>query len=656
MNVDQQSIPVGVESLAMADIEPIKLDMSGLMQMGLGIQRNRLEEQRFQASEQKAEAHNSMLYNLEVIKSPDFSPIQKFQAVNSVAGKVGIGKIDPGEYTRAQSDFDGFVQSAATLGPQAPETQSLLKGLLNNPAAGLFREHAKEQMALAQHNQVQQGMQSLASGALGRPATTQEGAAVAASPQLQTKTGEATMQSPLEQAKTQALKGKMADLTIQEGELSQAQQHILGYATPAMDLQSELAYVGKLIPGGKPGPASAALIGTPIYDSIAAQTGTLSHEERQQLQTQTKADIQQLSGQRKTLQAELRNAQYSTGETPTRSLTAIQSELEAVKMGLQVKQAEQSYSTNPTAQTLQELTTAYGTVDGQLTSIKQQVTAIRNAKLGIATSGSTEEKTREFDVKQAYDAKVGKAQQELATIGRNATDLQAAKIAEKHGVKVSDVLPAIKDPNRIPIAITMSQEKETAKVIGGGIGKAYNQITESGLEASNKLNNLDRMDQLLQGVDTGKLTPSTTQISALAKSLGFDIDPNLDAKQAIDALSNDMALRLRNPSGGAGMPGAMSDSDRVFLTNMVPGLAKTPGGNKLMIETARKVAQRVQEVAKMARAYKKAHGGEFDDGFFDQLQTYANEHPLFSPKVGSVENGYRFKGGIANDRNNWVKE
>jgi hypothetical protein len=93
-------------------------------------------------------------------------------------------------------------------------------------------------------------------------------------------------------------------------------------------------------------------------------------------------------------------------------------------------------------------------------------------------------------------------------------------------------------------------------------------------------------------------------------------------------LSNEMALELRNPSGGAGMPGAMSDQDRAFLANMTPGLGKTPGGNKLIIETARKIAKRDQEVAKMARAYRNKKG-HFDYGFFDELQDYADKNPLF---------------------------
>ena len=37
--------------------------------------------------------------------------------------------------------------------------------------------------------------------------------------------------------------------------------------------------------------------------------------------------------------------------------------------------------------------------------------------------------------------------------------------------------------------------------------------------------------------------------------------------------------------------------DRKFLQNIVPGLSKTPQGNKMLIETQRRLAPRDQEVA-----------------------------------------------------------
>ncbi len=145
----------------------------------------------------------------------------------------------------------------------------------------------------------------------------------------------------------------------------------------------------------------------------------------------------------------------------------------------------------------------------------------------------------------------------------------------------------------------------------------------------------DRMDQLLSGIQTGKIVPAMTNIQSIADSLGISVDKTLPAKQAFQALSGEVALSLRNPSDGAGMPGALSDRDLSFLQSMTPDLGKTTEGNKLIIQTARKLAKRDQDVAKMAREYRKKNG-QFDEGFFDQLAAYSEKNQLFE-KQGTAQ-------------------
>lgn len=181
--------------------------------------------------------------------------------------------------------------------------------------------------------------------------------------------------------------------------------------------------------------------------------------------------------------------------------------------------------------------------------------------------------------------------------------------------------------------VTIKQEGAEAGAVGKNFGEEFSTLQKGGVAANTKLANLDRMESLLNGVKTGKLTPMGTEVAALADSLGIKIDKNLGNKQAAEALSNGIALELRSPSGGAGMPGAMSDKDREFLVSMTPGLAKTPEGNRLIIETARKLAKRDQQVAKLAREYRQKTG-HMDEGFYNQLQEFSDKNPLFSaPKV-----------------------
>lgn len=172
------------------------------------------------------------------------------------------------------------------------------------------------------------------------------------------------------------------------------------------------------------------------------------------------------------------------------------------------------------------------------------------------------------------------------------------------------------------------QEGEEAKSVGKFFGDAYANIQNAGFSAQSKVNRYDRLGQLLEGVNTGKFAGAGLEVAKAANSLGFTLDPSMANKEAAQALSSEVALELRNPSGGAGMPGAMSDSDRQFLVSMVPGLATTPDGRKLMLETAKKLAQRDMDVARLGREYRKRNGS-IDEGFYDELARYSEQNPLF---------------------------
>jgi hypothetical protein len=184
-----------------------------------------------------------------------------------------------------------------------------------------------------------------------------------------------------------------------------------------------------------------------------------------------------------------------------------------------------------------------------------------------------------------------------------------------------------------------SQEKAESKTVGEFFGKTYADIQSAGLSATNKINKVERLNTLLDGVQTGKLTPFGVDVASTAASLGFKIDPKLGNKQAADALSKEMALELRNPSGGAGMPGALSNSDREFLMSMTPGLTSDPESRKLISESMVKLAKRDQEVAKIAREYRKKNGN-LDEGFYDELAKFSETNPLFTKTNKTIEVKY----------------
>jgi cytochrome c556 len=209
---------------------------------------------------------------------------------------------------------------------------------------------------------------------------------------------------------------------------------------------------------------------------------------------------------------------------------------------------------------------------------------------------------------------------------------EAARIGAAYSTPTEDVTVAIKNHNKPlvenKITTQMTQEREESKKVGGGFGDQFVDIMKADVKAQGKLARLSRMEELLKGLETGGLVPTLTKIQNVAQSLGFQVDPSLGPKQALEALSNEVALSFRDPSGGAGLPGAMSDPDREFVVNMAPGLSKTKEGNALIIETAKKLAKRDMEVAKLAREYRKKHG-QMDEGFYDELAAFSEKNPMF---------------------------
>lgn len=170
--------------------------------------------------------------------------------------------------------------------------------------------------------------------------------------------------------------------------------------------------------------------------------------------------------------------------------------------------------------------------------------------------------------------------------------------------------------------------KQQAEKQGTFFGDTYADLQKKGMASNDSISKYQRLSGLLEGIDTGKFTGTTLEIKKAAKAAGIDLGvaDNAGPLEAARALTSEMALMVRNPDSGMGMPGAMSDADRNFIVNMQPGIETTPEGRKLLIETAVKMERRKQEIARLAREYKN---GQLDNGFFQVVQDYANANPLF---------------------------
>lgn len=101
---------------------------------------------------------------------------------------------------------------------------------------------------------------------------------------------------------------------------------------------------------------------------------------------------------------------------------------------------------------------------------------------------------------------------------------------------------------------------------------------------------LDKVkNAIANGAKTGLGQETIMNFKKLGGLLGMEIDPEISEQELVQSVQNRIAMLVRNPDSGGGLPGAASNRDVKFLVNSVPGLMKTPGGNLILIDMLQKV-------------------------------------------------------------------
>jgi uncharacterized protein YcfJ len=180
------------------------------------------------------------------------------------------------------------------------------------------------------------------------------------------------------------------------------------------------------------------------------------------------------------------------------------------------------------------------------------------------------------------------------------------------------------------IPLQSDEAKTFATERAKDFAKQAGTYADNAAKASSMLGTIGTLKSLYSdpNIAKGGGAEFTSGIKNAAASIGVDIK-GLGSEQAIQSITNKMAIDLRSTGDGGGMPGSLSDGDRKFLVSMTPGLSKTPEGRAMIMDAQERVAKRQMDVAKMATQYEQQYG-KLDIGFQQQLQDYSAKNPLFA--------------------------
>jgi len=202
-----------------------------------------------------------------------------------------------------------------------------------------------------------------------------------------------------------------------------------------------------------------------------------------------------------------------------------------------------------------------------------------------------------YDAKTAMSLYMGK-KLEAPSTKETFTTATGAQLNEKFGTDL--------DPSKM---YNVSSSGKITQVGGGGVtiegdkgvdefakqdAQTLSETFSTGVTAASNLNKINRLDSLLQNVETGSM-------AALKNVMGnFGIETEgLGDIQAAQALINAMVPEQR-PAGS----GPMSDADLELFKQSLPRLINQPRGNEIIIATLRGIAQYDAMGAEIVQKYR----------------------------------------------------
>lgn len=226
---------------------------------------------------------------------------------------------------------------------------------------------------------------------------------------------------------------------------------------------------------------------------------------------------------------------------------------------------------------------------------------------------------------RAADLMDGLPQGFIARISASGIDYASATPEEKTALLEQWLRDQERGNSAGATRINLNTGAQTAEGVTQIALKDYETVSTNATTAQGKLNNLAAMEAMLDaGMTTGRLDNLLTPLRGYAASLGIDAG-DLSQEQLFGSISNRLALQAR---GAGEMPGPMSDRDIQFLQNMVPQIANTVEGNRLLIDVLARQAQREIDLLQLANQYIAEHG-TLDHLWLQYKNEWMRNNPLF---------------------------
>lgn len=199
----------------------------------------------------------------------------------------------------------------------------------------------------------------------------------------------------------------------------------------------------------------------------------------------------------------------------------------------------------------------------------------------------------------------------------------------------------------VNVEVNTGSEGGDSKYVRDEYDKLFITSQNEAAALNSQLNDLQQMEQLMaQAGETGSGAGTLLGLQKIGQRIGIDIGDDMSATEAMQALSNKLALGMRKAGTGV-----MTDKDFQVFLESVPSIGNTPEGNRRILEWTRDSHQRQLTLADKIREYKRSskslYGGTktpgtIDGGVYDLINNYWNDVREERNKKFNVQQGNDF--------------